>query len=144
MEKPISKLLKHERLRIKVDLRKIGLILLQIVFIVALSRIADFAVEALRLPVPGSILGIVLLFALLKLKVVKLSWIDLGAQWLLAEMLLFFVPSTVGIVNYESLIRSSGLSLAAIIVSSTVAVMLCAGYAAQLLSRNQARGEREG
>lgn len=42
-------------------------------------------------PVPGSIVGIGMLFALLKCKIIRLEWIELGSQWLLAEMLLFFL-----------------------------------------------------
>lgn len=124
-------------------MKKLFMTIVQIVLIVALSKIADLLVMVLHLPVPGSIVGIALLFALLKLGLIKLSWIDLGAKWLLAEMLLFFIPSTVGIVNYESLVKTSGLSLFIIIVSSTVAVMLCAGFAAQLLSRKQLRSQEQ-
>lgn len=100
----------------------------QVVFFIAFSKLADMLVQWLHLPIPGSILGILLLFALLKLGVVRLGWIELGTRWLLAEMLLFFIPSAVGIVDYGSLVADSGLRIAATIVVSTAAVMACSGW----------------
>ncbi|QAY68440.1 CidA/LrgA family holin-like protein [Paenibacillus protaetiae] len=125
-------------------MRLLTLTVLQVAAIFILSKIADAIVLWLHLPVPGSIVGIGLLFALLKLRIIRLSWIDLGAKWLIAEMLLFFIPSTVGIVNYESLIQTSGLRLAFIIVASTMAVMLCTGFAAQWISRKRPVTDPEG
>lgn len=112
----------------------------QIVFFVVLAKAADFAVELLRLPVPGSIVGIVALFVLLKLGIIKLEWIELGSKWLLAEMLLFFIPATVGIVNYKSLVVQHGISIAFVILCSTFIVMLCAGLTGEWMA---GRKERE-
>lgn len=119
--------------------RKWLLTLIQIVFFIALARLSDALVDWLRLPVPGAILGILLLFALLKLKLVKLRWIDLGADWLLAEMLLFFIPATVGVVKYKTLVVHSGLRMAAVILISTIAVMACAGWIGEKVSARQRR-----
>lgn len=49
----------------------------------------DLLARTLHLPVPGSILGMVVLFILLQTRVVKLRWIEVGAAWLLGELLLF-------------------------------------------------------
>lgn len=101
---------------------------LQVGLLVALSRASDLTAEALRLPIPGSILGLLALFALLELNVVKLAWIELGAEWLVAQMLLFFVPATVGIVRYKALIERSGPAMLATILLSTAVVMAIAGW----------------
>lgn len=58
----------------------------------------------LHLKIPGSILGIALVFLLLQIKVLKLEWIDLGAKWLLSEMLLFFIPPAAGMIQYQTLL----------------------------------------
>lgn len=100
----------------------------QVVFFIVVARIADVLVDWLHLPIPGSILGIAVLFALLKLGVIKLRWIDRGSKWLLGEMLLFFIPAAVGIINYGSLVVSSGWQIALTIIASTAAVMACAGW----------------
>ncbi|TDG00778.1 CidA/LrgA family protein [Paenibacillus piri] len=106
----------------------------QIILLIVISQLTDAFVRWMQLPVPGSIVGIVVLFALLKLNILRLEWIELGSKWLLAEMLLFFIPATVGIVNYKSLVVHSGLPIAVTIICSTAAVMLCSGLIGQRLS----------
>ncbi|MFD2332369.1 CidA/LrgA family holin-like protein [Cohnella sp. GCM10020058] len=108
---------------------------LQIGFYIVLSRLSDLAAEALHLPIPGSILGLLLLFVLLELKIVKLAWIALGAEWLVAQMLLFFVPATVGIVRYKPILLHSGAAILATIFLSTAIVMAIAGYAGERSGR---------
>ncbi|GGG83679.1 CidA/LrgA family holin-like protein [Paenibacillus radicis (ex Gao et al. 2016)] len=115
-------------------LRTIG----QVLLLIVISKLSALAVQLLHLPIPGSVAGIAVLFTLLKTKLLRIEWVDAGAAWLLAEMLLFFIPSTVGIVNYKSLIVSSGPVILLAIIGSTVAVMLCAGMIAQRIAPNEA------
>lgn len=109
-------------------------ILLQVVFFLLISTGMNAVSSYLELPVPGSILGIALVFILLKLKVIKLQWIDAGASWLIAEMLLFFVPSAVGVLSYGKLMQDEGLRILLVIICSTVLVMAAAGRIAQRMA----------
>ncbi|CAM3812215.1 CidA/LrgA family protein [Cohnella lubricantis] len=121
-------------------MRKWGITACQVVFYIVVARIADALVDWLRLPIPGSILGIAMLFALLKLGWIRLSWIDRGSKWLLGEMLLFFIPAAVGIVNYGSLVASSGWQIAITIIVSTAAVMACAGWIGERIAARAVDG----
>ncbi|MWV46309.1 CidA/LrgA family holin-like protein [Paenibacillus sp. HJL G12] len=112
-------------------------IVLQVLFFILIAQFSDMLVLWLHLPVPGSIVGIIILYALLKLKVIRLDWIELGSQWLLSEMLLFFIPATVSIINYKTLIMNSGLQVLATIAGSTIVVMLCAGLIGQRISKGK-------
>ncbi|ECH9276557.1 CidA/LrgA family holin-like protein [Salmonella enterica subsp. enterica] len=99
----------------------------------ALNKVA----ELLHLPIPGSILGIALLFTLLKTGVVKLKWIERGANWLLAELLLFFVPSAVGVMQYIPLLESEGVRILIVVILSTVIVMACSGLIASRIEKRK-------
>jgi putative effector of murein hydrolase LrgA (UPF0299 family) len=46
-----------------------------------------------------------------------------GARWLLAEMLLFFVPAVVAVVNYAQLLMVDGWRIFAVIALSTLMVL---------------------
>ncbi|MCZ8511027.1 CidA/LrgA family holin-like protein [Paenibacillus filicis] len=111
----------------------------QVIFFMAVSFVMNQLAAVLRLPVPGSILGLLCVFILLQTKVLRLEWIDSGAQWLLAEMLLFFIPSAVGVLPYSSLLLSSGMRIGLVILTSTIFVMVCAGLIAQALARRNER-----
>ncbi|GFN34104.1 CidA/LrgA family protein [Paenibacillus xylaniclasticus] len=115
-------------------------IMIQIAFFIALAQLSDALVDWLRLPVPGTIAGIFILFVLLKLKIIKLQWISQGADWLLAEMLLFFIPAAVGVMKYTDLVVHSGLRMAIVIISSTIVVMVCAGWIGEKVAARQKQG----
>jgi holin-like protein len=106
----------------------------QVLLFIVLAQLSDAIVEWLHLPISGSIVGIFILFALLQLKVVRMEWIELGSKWLLAEMLLFFIPAAVGITNYKSLVVHSGIFIFLSILISTIAVMLFAGLIGERLA----------
>ncbi|WP_059050487.1 CidA/LrgA family protein [Paenibacillus senegalimassiliensis] len=120
-------------------MKTIGNIILQVSILFFVSIAMNAIAELLHLPIPGSILGIAVLFLLLKTKVVKLSWIEKGANWLLAELLLFFIPSAVGVMQYIPLLESEGLRILVVVVSSTVIVMVSSGLIASRIGKRKER-----
>lgn len=94
----------------------------------------------LSLPVPGSIVGLVLLLLSLFAGIVKLEWIEKAGGWLLAELLLFFVPSAVGILNYKEILNWQGLETVLLILISTFIVMAATGFTAEKLYRRKRKG----
>lgn len=118
------------------------LILKMVVQIFSLSAAAlagNFMARYLHLPIPGSILGFFLVFLLFQLKIIRLNWLEAGANYLIAELILFFIPSTVGIVNYGNLMRLQGVQFEMIIVLSTATVMACVGFAAEYITKYKRR-----
>lgn len=107
----------------------------QVVFLIVFSRLMDLLMQISHINIPGSIVGIGVLFVLLQTGIIKLEWIDLGAKWLLAEMLLFFIPSAVGIVQYKELMWDSGVRILTVIVVSILVVMAGTGLLAERLAK---------
>ncbi|STR45219.1 holin-like protein [Iodobacter fluviatilis] len=97
-------------------------VLAQIGILIAIWLASDWFVRRTGLPVPGGVLGLGIVFALL-LAGVPLNWVKDGAQWLLAEMLLFFVPAVVAMVKYKALFISEGWQLLVVIFLGTALVM---------------------
>lgn len=108
-------------------------IILQVLLLILISMAGDFISAAFHLKIPGSILGLVLLFVLLTLKIVKLSWVELGASWLLAELLLFFIPSAVGIIQYKTLMVDDGYKMVLVITLSLIVVMVAGGTISEFI-----------
>jgi len=79
--------------------------------------------SALNLPIPGAIIGMVL--ALLALASHKLSILSMkrGADWLIAEMLLFFVPAVLALLNHKEFIGLLGIKILVVILGGTFVVM---------------------
>ncbi len=113
---------------------------------VALSRVTPAVVQRLRGPGSGTALrgtvcfrgiscrlaasaftrqlvGMVLMLTLILCRALPLNWVRAGARWLLAEMLLFFVPAVVAVVNYAQLLMVDGWRIFAVIALSTLMVL---------------------
>lgn len=98
-------------------------VLLQVALYVGLFVLAQQLVLRLHLPLPANIVGMFLLLALILLRILPLRWVRDGARWLLAEMLLFFVPAVVAVVNYTQLLRVEGWRIFLVIALSTALVL---------------------
>ncbi|PLT35506.1 CidA/LrgA family protein [Bacillus sp. V5-8f] len=118
---------------------KIGIIIIQILFIHVFLFLGAAIKQLLPIPIPASMIGLVLLLAALMLKIVKLDWLEKGANWLLAELLLFFIPSAVGIVNYDEILSWQGIEAVLLIGISTFIVMGCTAYVSEKLDRKERR-----
>ncbi|MCJ8012860.1 CidA/LrgA family holin-like protein [Paenibacillus sp. KQZ6P-2] len=105
------------------------------IFTLLMNKLA----ELLHLPVPGSILGIIVLFILLETGIIRLEWIDLGASWLLAELLLFFVPAAVGVMKYIPMLKSDGVRILIVVIFSTFIVMASSGLLAAWIAKQKER-----
>lgn len=96
-----------------------------------ISFIGEVLHTAIPLPVPASVYGLVILFVALVFHVIKLDWVETGADILVAIMPLLFVPSVVKIVTLQELIMDNLIAILIVIVCSSVVVMVVTGKVAQ-------------
>lgn len=87
-------------------------------------------------PVPGSVVGMALVFVLLQFRVLPLHWVDTGTTWLLAFLGLFYVPYGVGIVESGPLIGEWGLRIVGIIAVTVLVVFAFSGRVFRLLLKH--------
>lgn len=107
----------------------------QVALLAAIWWLADIAVRTLHIPLPANLTGMLMLLLLIVLGVVRPHWFRDGANWLLAEMLLFFVPAMLVVTEYPDLIRHQGLRILAVIVTSTACVMAATALAVDRVYR---------
>jgi holin-like protein len=79
--------------------------------------------------VPAGVIGMALTLGALAMGWLPLDWCRRGARWLLAEMLLFFIPAVVAVVNYSDLMLDAGWKIMVVIVLSTALVMTATALA---------------
>ena len=113
---------------------KLGVIILQVLFLHVFLFLGAALKEVIPLPIPASMFGLFLLFLTLCLKIIKIEWVERGANWLLAELLLFFIPSAVGIVNYDEILSLQGAEIVGLIGISTIIVMGMTALTAEKIS----------
>jgi holin-like protein len=103
---------------------KYFMIFVQVLILYLIYWVGTLIQGLLQTSIPGSIIGMILLFVLLQTKVLKEKWLAGGAQFLLTYLTLLFVPALVGIVNYLSFLKGNGLITVGIVLVSTLLVML--------------------
>lgn len=83
------------------------------------------------LPTPGSVVGMVLLAAALRLRLLPLAAVRPAAELLLRHMALFFVPPGVGLMLYPEMLRAEWPALVGGAAVGALAVLLAVGMIQQ-------------
>lgn len=91
--------------------------------------------------IPGSVIGMILLFAALCLKVVKPERIKPVARFLCDNMGLFFVPAGVGIVNALDILSESWQAILVACGVSTVIVIIVVACIQQWFEKHRKGAE---
>lgn len=123
-------------------MKKLFQLVVQISILTILFFIGQLISNTFHLRIPGSIIGMAILFFLLYFRIIKLEWINVGAKFLSAELLLFFIPSAVQIIKYPELFGLSGVEILIVIMASTMVVMSATGLTAEYLYRKRGKEVR--
>lgn len=115
--------------------------ILQVLLLIAIWAACDRAAAWLHLPFSGGVVGLLLMVGLLLAGVVRPSVVDHGAEWLLSNMLLFFVPLIVSVVQFTALLEREGLRLFAAIGIGFTSVLLATALTVEWVCRFE-RGQR--
>jgi len=86
-------------------------------------------------PIPGGVIGMALLLLAFAFGWVKPAALQLGAGLLMAEMLLFFIPALMSLLDYGTLLRDDGWRILLVIGASTLMVMLVTAFTVELAVR---------
>lgn len=105
-------------------MKRFAVIVGQVLFLSFIGVVGNFLQQWLNLPLPGTLVGMLLLFVLLLTGIVKLDHVEQGAAILISELLLFFIPSAIGVIQYTQLFGSTGAMLLGVIVTSIVTLLL--------------------
>jgi len=117
---------------------------LQVGLYIGLFVASQQLVSWLHLPLPANIVGMLVLLALIVTRIEPLNWVKAGSRWLLAEMLLFFIPAVVAVVNYGALLRVDGWRICVVIgVSTTLVLASTAWVVDRLYQYEVARAARK-
>lgn len=112
-------------------IRKIGKFSIQMGILIGIYQIGNLTVRIFHLPIPGNVSGIIILFFLLWLHVIKIDHIEMAAGWLLKHLGFFFIPISVGLMTLGPALINKGLSFLFVLIVSAVIGILSAGKATQ-------------
>ncbi|AMA72228.1 hypothetical protein ACH33_04730 [Aneurinibacillus sp. XH2] len=115
---------------------------IQILFLCGLNELGNLIVEVSCLPLPGNLIGMLLLFLLLMMGAVPLHWVKEGSSILLKHLSLFFIPIAVGLMNYGHLFLHQGwIFLLLILISLWIGIYTTGGISQFLIHKKEHKQE---
>ncbi|WP_276643691.1 CidA/LrgA family protein [Siccibacter turicensis] len=98
----------------------------------------------LPVAIPGSIIGMLILFVLLSLQIVPAKWVKPGCHALIRYMVLLFVPIGVGVMQYTDVLRAQFGPVVVSCAISTLVVFLVVSWSSHLVhGERRIVGQRE-
>lgn len=105
----------------------IGNFIKGLVIVFLIQYFSFYILKFFKIPFPAPILGIIILFSLLKLKIVNETLVEDFCNFILKYMILFFIPLFVGIICYFDIIAKNFWAILLTIFITTTMVMVIVG-----------------
>ncbi|WP_153448525.1 CidA/LrgA family protein [Vibrio algicola] len=121
------------------SVKNTSLVFIQVIELCLLWLLSDQVVRLLHIPMPSNVFGLLVLLALMFTGIVNVKWLKAGSMWLLAEMLLFFIPAVIAIINYQDLFLHQGLKIMAVIILSTCFVLGITSFVVEKVYRYEVK-----
>lgn len=107
----------------------------QFMIILVFAVIGETISNVLQLPIPGSIIGLILLFLALEFKLIRLRHIDLVGNFLLNNMTILFLPAAVGIMEKFNDIKDYLFPMALINLGAIFLNIAVIGFVVQFIKK---------
>lgn len=92
----------------------------QLLLLLIISLVSQAIYTFFKLPIPASVIGMLILFTLLQTKILHINKIETIADFLTNNLAILFIPSGVGIISKLHLIKEIWFSFFVIAIFSTV------------------------
>ncbi|MFK4724652.1 holin-like protein [Bradyrhizobium niftali] len=110
---------------------------LQLALVLSFWFAGQLMVRLTSAPIPGGVAGMLLVLLLFATRRLSILSIRRGAEWLISDMVLFFVPAVLAVLDHRELLGLVGLKVLVVILGSTLAVMGVTGLAVDLCYRKR-------
>ncbi|GAA0721686.1 CidA/LrgA family protein [Clostridium malenominatum] len=111
-------------------LRQLGIILV-------LCLLGELINLIFHTPIPGNVLGMLLLFLALSLNIIKINMVDKLSDFLLDHLSFFFIPAGVGIISALPILNGKWVAFLSVIFISSIITMVVTGWTIQLYVRRK-------
>lgn len=105
-------------------IREVGLFVLQTFYLWLFFAGGNLIASFIPFPIPGNVVGMLLLFAALCLGVVKVEQLQVASSFLLKHLTFFFIPLAVGLMNWGELFMEHSVTLGVSIVVSAFLTLI--------------------
>lgn len=109
------------------------IMLKQLITIFMINYMGIIISKTLKLPIPGTIIGLILFFLLLYYKFIKIEQVENGVNALLLNMTILFMPPTVKILDSVHMLQGQFIKALILIILTTFITMGVTGKIVQFM-----------
>ncbi len=103
--------------------------------------LSTWVVKSFHIPLPGGVLGMIILFVLLSAGIIKEEWLTAATTPLLKHLAFFFIPIAVELMQWGDLFQRIGYLLFLPLVVSLLVALVTTGGIVQLLITSRCKDE---
>lgn len=109
----------------------------EMILLFGIYYIGEGIQQMTNMPIPGNLIGMILLFILLSTHVLRLEQISTISDFLLGHMPFFFIPAGVALMSSFSLIADIWLQILLLCLFTTFLTMGISGWAVQFFMKRK-------
>ncbi|MBM6818182.1 MAG: CidA/LrgA family protein [Clostridium sp.] len=103
------------------------------ILLLSIYFVSEIISKLLNLPVPGSIIGMILLFVLLTSNIIKIEKVENLANFFLDHLAFFFIPASVGLMTSFASLKGSIFKIILLCILTTIIVISVTGLTVQFI-----------
>lgn len=107
----------------------------QLIIILVTYFIGQVVQTLFNLPIPGSVIGLILLFGALYIGIIRVEMIEDVCEFLLSNMSFLFIPAGVGLMTSFRILKGKWITFMVILIISTILVWAITAYTVKCLRR---------
>ena len=108
-------------------------LLKEIALVLIIAMTGDSLARAFDIPIPGSVIGMLLLLIALSAGMIKIQSLEQISAFLLSNLAFFFIPAGVGLMNVMGTVQADLVKILAVVILSTILVLVTTGWTVQFL-----------
>ncbi|GEP79451.1 antiholin-like murein hydrolase modulator LrgA [Staphylococcus carnosus] len=105
----------------------------QVLVIGIILLISKIIESFIPIPMPASVIGLVLMFIALSTGIIKLGEVEGVGSALTNNISFLFVPAGISVINSLGILSKSPFLIILLIIISTILLLLCTGFVSQIL-----------
>lgn len=111
----------------------------QLAIILSFLALGEITVALTAIPIPSSIVGMILLTIALQTKLVSLKRVERVSEILVSNMGLFFVPAGIGLIDWLGLLGQQCVPIVVALILSSIIIIGVTGHSYQIMRRSLKR-----
>lgn len=105
------------------------------IIVLGIYLIGELISKGFSLPLPGNIIGMIILLVLLCTKVIKVEKVETISTFFLDHLSFFFIPAGVGLISSFTSIKDSLIYILLLCIITTAIVIIATGLIVQYIIR---------